>query len=108
VDIPDQKNRTYLLYQRDESSPRFLVPSNMGYRDFEEALHAGKGEADIEGISPAIPHDLKWEKISSNGNLVIIHLSDQAVIENSEETLQALEAILFIAKDFGLLKRWAS
>lgn len=104
VDIPQQKNRTYLLYQRDESSPRFLVPSNMGYRDFEEALQAGKGEADIEGISPAIPRDLKWERISSNGDLVIIHLSDQAVIENSEETLQALETILFIAKDFGFEK----
>ncbi|MGE6718195.1 GerMN domain-containing protein [Peribacillus frigoritolerans] len=104
VDIPHQKKRTYLLYQRDESSPSFLVPSNMGYRDFEEALQAGKGEADIEGISPAIPHDLKWERISSNGELVIIHLSDQAVIENSEETLQALEAILFIAKDFGFEK----
>lgn len=104
VDIPHQKKRTYLLYQRDESSPSFLVPSNMGYRDFEEALQAGKGEADIEGISPAIPHDLKWERISSNGDLVTIHLSDQAVIENSEETLQALEAILFIAKDFGFEK----
>ncbi|CAH0221841.1 MULTISPECIES: hypothetical protein [Peribacillus] len=104
LDIPHQKNRTYLLYQKDESSPRFLVPSNMGYQDFEEALQAGKGEADIEGISPAIPPDLKWERISSNGDLVIIQLSDQAAIENSEESLQALEAILFIAKDFGFEK----
>ncbi|MFF2497708.1 hypothetical protein [Peribacillus sp. NPDC058075] len=104
VAIPHQKNRTYLLYQKDKSSPRFLVPSNMGYQDFEEALQAGKGEADIEGISPAIPPDLKWEKISSNGDLVIIQLSDQAAIENNEESLQALEAILFIAKDFGFEK----
>ncbi|MDQ0883333.1 hypothetical protein [Peribacillus sp. V2I11] len=104
VDIPHQKNRTYLLYQRDETSPRLLVPSNMGYQDFEEALQAGKGEADIEGISPAIPHDLKWERISSYGDLVIIQLSDQAAIENDEESLQALEAILFIAKDFGFEK----
>ncbi|MFJ7510171.1 hypothetical protein ACIQW7_11985 [Peribacillus simplex] len=103
-DIPHQKNRTYLLYQRDETSPRFLVPSNMGYQDFEEALQAGKGEADIEGISPAIPHDLKWKRISSDGDLVIIQLSDQAAIENNEESLQALEAILFIAKDFGFEK----
>ncbi|WP_148358737.1 GerMN domain-containing protein [Peribacillus simplex] len=103
-DIPHQKNRTYLLYQRDKTSPRFLVPSNMGYQDFEEALQAGKGEADIEGISPAIPHDLKWERISSDGDLVIIQLSDQAAIENNEESLQALEAILFIAKDFGFEK----
>ncbi|MFE5427220.1 GerMN domain-containing protein [Peribacillus simplex] len=104
VDIPHQKNRTYFLYQRDQSSPRFLVPSNMGYQDFEEALQAGKGEADIEGISPAIPHDLTWERVSSNGDLVIIQLSDQAAIENSKESLQALEAILFIAKDFGFEK----
>ncbi|MGZ9818520.1 hypothetical protein ACXM0N_21975 [Peribacillus simplex] len=103
-DIPHQKNRTYLLYQRDETSPSFLVPSNMGYQDFEEALQAGKGEADIEGISPAIPHDLKWKRISSDGDLVIIQLSDQAAIENNEESLQALEAILFIAKDFGFEK----
>ncbi|MGE7905634.1 GerMN domain-containing protein [Peribacillus sp. NPDC094092] len=104
VDIPHQKNRTYFLYQRDESSPRFLVPSNMGYQDFEEALQAGKGEADIEGISPSIPHDLKWKRISSKGDLVIIQLSNQTAIENSKESLQALEAILFIAKDFGFEK----
>ncbi|MGG0847546.1 hypothetical protein [Peribacillus simplex] len=104
ADIPHQKKRTYLLYQRDESSPRFLVPSNMDYRDIEEALQAGKGEPDMEGISPAIPDDLKWESIRSKGDLVSIQLSDQAAIENSEESLQALEAILFIAKDFGFEK----
>ncbi|MBO0999105.1 hypothetical protein IOC57_15325 [Bacillus sp. SD075] len=102
--IPHQKNRTYLQYQRDETSPIFLVPSNMGYQDFEEALQAGKGGEDIEGISPSIPHDLKWERISYVGDLVIIQLSDQAAIENNEESLQALEAILFIAKDFGFEK----
>lgn len=103
-DIPHQKKRTYLLYQRDESSPRFLVPSNLDYQDFEEALQAGKGKPDIEGISPAIPDDLNWESIRSKGDLVIINLSDQAAIENSKESLQALEAILFIAKDFGFEK----
>lgn len=35
---------------------------------------------------------------------MIIQLSDQAAIENSKESLQALEAILFIAKDFGFEK----
>ncbi|MGY3313756.1 hypothetical protein ACV242_002252 [Peribacillus simplex] len=104
ADIPHQKKRTYLLYQRDESSPRFLVPSNLDYQDFEEALQAGKGKPDIEGISPAIPDDLNWESIRSKGDLVIINLSDQAAIENSKESLQALEAILFIAKDFGFEK----
>ncbi|MDV7764360.1 hypothetical protein [Peribacillus sp. CSMR9] len=104
ADIPHQKKRTYLLYQRDESSPRFLVPSNLDYQDFEEALQAGKGKQDIEGISPAIPDDLNWESIRSKGDLVIINLSDQAAIENSKESLQALEAILFIAKDFGFEK----
>jgi hypothetical protein len=104
ADIPHQKKRTYLLYQRDESSPRFLVPSNLDYQDFEEALQAGKGKPDIEGMSPAIPDDLNWESIRSKGDLVIINLSDQAAIENSKESLQALEAILFIAKDFGFEK----
>ncbi|MGG4265264.1 hypothetical protein [Peribacillus simplex] len=104
ADIPHQKKRTYLLYQRDESSPRFLVPSNLDYQDFEEALQAGKGKSDIEGISPAIPDDLNWESIRSKGDLVIIKLSDQAAIKNSKESLQALEAILFIAKDFGFEK----
>ncbi|MGG0284550.1 hypothetical protein ABEY41_05375 [Peribacillus butanolivorans] len=101
ADIPQQKNRTFLLYQNDESSPKFLVPSNMDYQDFEEALQAGKEEPDIEGISSAIPDDLIWEKISSDGDLVTIQLAEQAVIENSEDSLQALEAILFIAKEFG-------
>lgn len=101
ADIPQQKNRTFLLYQNDESSPKFLVPSNMDYQDFEEALQAGKEEPDIEGISSAIPDDLIWEKISSDGDLVTIQLAEQAAIENSEDSLQALEAILFIAKEFG-------
>ncbi|KON69928.1 hypothetical protein AKG34_15040 [Peribacillus butanolivorans] len=101
ADIPQQKNRTFLLYQNDESSPKFLVPSNIDYQDFEEALQAGKEEPDIEGISSAIPDDLIWEKISSDGDLVTIQLAEQVVIENSEDSLQALEAILFIAKEFG-------
>lgn len=73
----------------------------MDYQDFEEALQAGKEEPDIAGISSAIPNDLIWEKISSDGDLVTIQLAEQAAIENSEDSLQALEAILFIAKEFG-------
>ncbi|CAH0182332.1 Anti-sigma-X factor RsiX [Peribacillus sp. Bi96] len=102
--VPQQKNRTYLLYQRDEYSPRLLVPSNRDYQDFEEALQAGKGEQDIEGIAPAIPEDMNWDNINSEGGLVTIQLSEHAAIENNEESLQALEAILFIAKDFGFKK----
>ncbi|MDQ7863335.1 hypothetical protein RCO48_26810 [Peribacillus frigoritolerans] len=105
VDIPHQKKSHIPFFTKGMSPLQvslFQVIWVIG--TLRRRCKPEKGEADIEGISPAIPHDLKWERISSNGDLVIIHLSDQAVIENSEETLQALEAILFIAKDFGFEK----
>ncbi|WP_057914333.1 hypothetical protein [Peribacillus muralis] len=101
LDIPQYKHRTYLLYQKNESSPRLLVPSTAQYQDFAEALQAGKRQSEINGISPAIPTDLNWERIKSIGNHVTIHLAEDSAFENSEQVLQALEAILFIAKDFG-------
>ncbi|MGE7878302.1 hypothetical protein [Peribacillus muralis] len=101
LDIPQHKHRTYLLYKKDESSPSLLVPSNVKYQSFAEALQAAKSQSDMKGIAPAIPKDLNWKRVNFNGSHVTIHLAENMAMENSKQTLQALEAILFIAKDFG-------
>ena len=100
-EIPRHKNRTFFLYQTDESSSKFLVPSNMDYQKLEEALQAAKDDPAIEGISSAIPEDLKWENLSFDGDLVTVELAKEVKLEDDSESLQAMEVILFTAKDFG-------
>ncbi|WP_285766267.1 hypothetical protein [Peribacillus sp. SI8-4] len=101
LEIPEHKHRTYLLYQKNQSSPRLLVPSTVQYHGFAEALQAGKRQSELKRVSPAIPKDLVWERIKSKGSHVTIQLAENMDMENSERSLEALEAILFIAKDFG-------
>lgn len=100
-EIPQHKNRTYLLYQKDESSPKFLVPSHLDYQKLEEAIHAAKEDPGIEGVSPAIPESLKWKNISIDGDLVTVELASVAELGDNIESLRALEVILFTVKDFG-------
>ena len=101
LDIPEHKRRTYRLYQKNQSSPKLLVPSTVHYQEFAAALQAGKRQSELKGISPAIPKDLEWERIKSKGSHVTVHLAENMITEDSERNLQAIEAILFIAKDFG-------
>ena len=103
-EIPSHKNRTFFLYQTGESSSRFFVPSNMDYQKLEEALQAAKEAPAIEGISSAIPEDLKWKNLSFDGDLVTVELAKEVKLEDDSKSLQAMEVILFTAKDFGYKK----
>ena len=103
-EIPSHKNRTFFLYQTGESSARYFVPSNMDYPKLEEALQAAKEAPAIEGISSAIREDLNWENLSFDGDLVTVELAKEVKLEDDSKSLQAMEVILFTAKDFGYKK----
>lgn len=93
--------KAFLLYQLHDDTERFLVPSNISYDSINEALAALKEDPGHEGIHPSVPETIGWDTIREHNSTLEIDLSDDAVLEETEETRTALDAILFTAKDFG-------
>lgn len=103
VEIQRANNRAYFVYQLNEGTRKMLVPSHSGFTTIEEALAEMKnlsGEEDST-ILPSIPQELEWESIEEQAKKLIVRLSGDTDMEDTEAYLYALEAILFTAKDFG-------
>jgi hypothetical protein len=99
--IDKQENRAYYLYQYNQTTPTWLVPSNENYNTITEALEAAKNVQSGDGIYPAISDQVSWIDISEDTETLTISLDDRNGLANSEASLRTLEAILFTAKDFG-------
>ncbi|CAH0345586.1 hypothetical protein [Bacillus sp. CECT 9360] len=102
VKINRENNRAYFIYQLN-GSREMLVPSNTEFTTIKEALAEMKnisGEKD-SSILPSIPQDLELKSIEEQAKKLIVKLSGDTKIEDNEAYLNALEAILFTAKDFG-------
>ncbi|WP_223703510.1 GerMN domain-containing protein [Sutcliffiella deserti] len=108
VVVKRENARAYYKYQAFEHSPVFLVPSRTDYQTFEEALESMykgaehfKGSQDVEA---SIPENMVVESITADKvepSVVIISLSQESSLENTEENIFALEAIMMTAKEFG-------
>jgi hypothetical protein len=99
--IDKQENRTYYLYQYNQTTPAWLVPSTENYNTITEALEAAKNVQSGDGIYPSISDQVSWIDINEDNETLSIIFDDRNGLTDSDVTLRALEAILFTAKDFG-------
>lgn len=93
--------KAFLLYQHNETSRRFLAPSNISYDSINDALVSLKEDPGIEGIYPSVPQTIGWDNVREQERTLEIDLSTDTRLEDTEETRTAIDAILFTAKDFG-------
>ena len=105
VELQTKNKRAYFKYHT--GSLPLLVPGHERYTSIGDALTAmtsAPEQADTSKLEPSIPTTVKVEKLAlENANEVVrIKLADNSVLENNEETIFALEAMMMVAKEFGL------
>ncbi|MBM7694739.1 hypothetical protein JOC77_004216 [Peribacillus deserti] len=95
--------RAFLIYQAEESKPKFLVPNiTASSNTVAEAIKEMQNFEPVNSASPSIPADIKIEKVTNENGRLTISLSKDTPFKDDESSLLAIEAILLTAKDFGL------
>ena len=94
-----------MIYQFNESSPRFFVSSFNSSSTIEEAFEIMKTTDNPEDptVFPTIPTDWGYEIIEDD-SLLHIRFDEETELNDSITHQTALEAILLTARDFGYEK----
>jgi hypothetical protein len=103
-DLQKLRKKAYLKYKGSQDGPTFLVLSQQDYVNVQEALKAMKTAPDQDSesrIEASVPKTIEITSLQAEGDLVKIVLSSKSILENTEETIFALEAMMMTAKEFG-------
>ncbi|MFE7062468.1 hypothetical protein ACFVAD_09955 [Sutcliffiella sp. NPDC057660] len=103
-DLQKLRNKAYLKYKGGQDGPTFLVLSQQDYEDVQEALNAMKTAPDQDSesrIEASVPKTIEITSLQPEGDLVKIVLSSASILDDTEETIFALEAMMMTAKEFG-------
>ncbi|QFT89446.1 Sigma-X negative effector [Bacillus sp. THAF10] len=95
--------RAYYKYQVGEVP--LLVPSQMHYKAIGDTLNAMKTvpeQASYSRVEPSIPASIIVEGVRVEDNVVIITFANSSILEDNEETIFALEAMMMVAKEFNM------
>ncbi|WP_078432746.1 hypothetical protein [Metabacillus halosaccharovorans] len=101
LEITETRNKAYLVYQYDESKAKLLVPSPESLPTIEEAIDIMKKGIDEQELKPSIQEHIGEINIKEDGERLEIDFTQNANVENNEESIIMLESILLTAKDFG-------
>ena len=101
LEITETRNKAYLVYQYDESKAKLLVPSPESLPTIEEAIDIMKKGIDEQELKPSIQEHIGEINIKEDGEQLEIDFTQNANVENNEESIIMLESILLTAKDFG-------
>ncbi|WP_251555237.1 hypothetical protein [Neobacillus muris] len=102
--VSNDKNRAFFFYYPQGSEKPFIVPFNKPFNDVQSALGAMKGDAPISGLQKSILPSFEIENVGNEGNTLQLSLKSNDQLEDNQQTLLCLEAILLTAKDFGFEK----
>ncbi|MGD7051374.1 hypothetical protein [Sutcliffiella horikoshii] len=105
IELQTKNKRAYFKYHT--GSLPLLVPGHERYLSIGDALTAmtsAPEQADTSKLEPSIPDTVKVESLAleKDKTVVRIKLADSSVLENNDETIFALEAMMMVAKEFGL------
>ncbi len=93
--------RAYLLYQANVHQKKLLVPTISHFDTIEAAIEEMKKPTDSSLIYPSLPKWIHIDSIKTEGHRLVLTFSDDTKLNNSEEVVKGLEAILLTAKEFG-------
>ncbi|WP_108672293.1 hypothetical protein [Peribacillus acanthi] len=98
--LPFERKRGYLIYQFSEETKKFIVPTLTNYEDFEVALNEMKKPLDVSYISSSIPETFQFS-VKQEGHRAIVTFTAETLLDESELTIKALEAMVLTAREFG-------
>ncbi|KPB03117.1 hypothetical protein [Bacillus sp. CHD6a] len=105
VELQTKNKRAYFKYHT--GSLPLLVPGHERFKSIGDALTAmtnAPEQSDGSKLEPSIPETVKVAgvRLESDGAIARIKLTDSSILENNDETIFALEAMMMVAKEFGL------
>ncbi|WP_339146537.1 MULTISPECIES: hypothetical protein [unclassified Sutcliffiella] len=103
-----EQNQKRAYYKYYTGSILLLVAGHERFKtigDTLKAMTSAPEQHDYSKLEPSIPDTVKVDgvTIKDDGAIARIKLADSSVLEDNEETIFALEAMLMVAKEFGLM-----
>ncbi len=96
------EKKGYFLYQLETgSSSAFLAAPPVEYEDFETALNQMHKPVEQYQLKPSIPSEIKINKIEMEEKHVVVHFQEGTVLEETNEHIFMINAIMMTAKEFG-------
>ncbi|UAC47115.1 hypothetical protein K6959_10155 [Bacillus aquiflavi] len=99
--IKKENNNGYFLFQPINNKKPFLVPYPKSYDNIQNAFEDMEQPIPEYELMQSISENIKIERIVEKDQLLIIYLTKDSQLENDENTVYSIEAILLTAKDFG-------
>ncbi|WP_142255361.1 hypothetical protein [Bacillus sinesaloumensis] len=100
IDVEKDTKKAYLYYKNEQSDKKMLALTYEDFNTIEQALEAMK-EDTIQGdfiLHKTIISDIK--EVKQNGTDLEVHFNDNAALENSDNYILMLNAIMLTAKEF--------
>jgi len=98
----DRQKRIYYINRRSSFGHTVLISTPSDARSFSEALQRMK-KTDDHGLEPAIPSEVKVDRVDVNGRRAAVSLRLSASL-GIGDAARMTEAILLTAKEFGLFE----
>ncbi len=105
--IEFEQNQKRAYYKYYTGSILLLVAGHERFKtigDTFKAMTSAPEQYDYSMLEPSIPDTVKVDRVTleDDGAVARIKLADNSVLEDNDETIFALEAMLMVAKEFGL------
>lgn len=104
IDLEKDTKKAYLYYMNEESGKKLLALTYEDFKTVKQALEAMKNDKDQGDykLYPTIISEIK--DINEDGSNLEVHFSDDAVLENTDNYILMLDAIMLTAKEFNFDK----
>lgn len=101
IDVEKDTKKAYLYYMNEESGQKLLALSYENFKTVEQALDTMKKDMNQGDyiLHPTIISEIK--DINEDGHNLEVHFSDNAVLENTDNYILMLDAIMLTAKEFN-------
>ncbi|MFD0827735.1 hypothetical protein ACT8ZR_19075 [Neobacillus sp. M.A.Huq-85] len=102
LNAENERQRAFFLYVPKNQDKPFLVPSQGQYNTLQAAFVAMKKDQSEGGLKASILPAIKFKKMLIRKNTLLLTLKEKSMLEDSQNTIYSIEALLLTAKEFGI------
>lgn len=101
LSLVNNQKASYKVYQLSEDRPAFLIPiPHQEKIDLKTAFAEMKKSEDEFHVFLTIPEHVFYS-LKENGHELIVHFNDNVLLEDTQEYVTMIDAMLMTAKEFG-------
>lgn len=104
IDVEKDTKKAYLYFMNEESGRKLLALSYEDFNTVEQALEAMEEDASQGDYMLHAPIISEIKEIKADASNLEIHFSEEAVLENTDNYILMLDAIMLTAKEFNFDK----